>query len=223
VLLELFAELLERDHLQMPAGVIGVTGFEDAEARAKERFPALKVVRYEAETDGWVGVVEGTIRQISRAKASRDNATPLFGSAMAIVCALEDPELSSVLKNGWKWEPVRIAGDHTNYFQSVVDVKGTARSVVCASAARMGMPATAVLAAKIIQTFRPRIIAMPGIAAGVKGRTNLGDVIIADPSWDWGNGKWTSQNGEPQFMPAPHQIALHQEIRNKVSPRRSPS
>ncbi len=27
---------------------------------------------------------------------------------------------------------------------------------------------------------------MLGICAGVKGKTELGDVIVADPSWDWG-------------------------------------
>lgn len=53
----------------------------------------------------------------------------------------------------------------------------------------MGMPAAASLAMKMIMTFRPAFVGMVGVAAGVKGRTNFGDVIAADPTWDYGSGK----------------------------------
>lgn len=214
--LDLLQELLERDGLQMPAGIVGITGFEDAESRGRERFPAVPIVRYEVESDRWAGVLKGMIQQLARAKASKDAAEPAFGSDMAIVCALEDPELAAVLKNGWDWRAERVAGDSTSYFRADVLVEGRKRTVICASATRMGMPATAVLATKMIHAFRPKILAMTGITAGVKGRGNLGDVIVADPSWDWGNGKWTSEDGEPRFMAAPHQLPLEQEMRRRA-------
>ena len=57
---------------------------------------------------------------------------------------------------------------------------------------------------------------MTGITAGVPGKTRLGDVIAADPSWDWGSGKWVMQGKDLKFMPAPHQLGIEPEIRSKL-------
>jgi nucleoside phosphorylase len=79
----------------------------------------------------------------------------------------------------------------------------------------MGMPAAAVLATKMVRTFRPRFIAIVGIAAGVKDRSKIGDVIVADPCWDWGSGKWTLDGSETAFRPAPHQVGLNPRLREQ--------
>ena len=34
--------------------------------------------------------------------------------------------------------------------------------------------------------FRPRYLFMTGIMGGVEGKTNLGDLVVASPIWDWG-------------------------------------
>jgi nucleoside phosphorylase len=80
----------------------------------------------------------------------------------------------------------------------------------------MGMSAAAVLAMKMIITFRPRYISMSGITAGIPGKTRLGDIIVADPSWDWGSGKWIFKDGKISFLQSPHQMSLDTAIRNKL-------
>jgi hypothetical protein len=79
----------------------------------------------------------------------------------------------------------------------------------------MGMPAAAVLASKMIHHFRPRFLSMTGIAAAVAGEARFGDVMVADPAWDWGSGKWSIDNatGRSMFHPAPHQIPLSPSTR----------
>jgi nucleoside phosphorylase len=59
----------------------------------------------------------------------------------------------------------------------------------------------------MIHAFRPKYIAMVGIAAGVRDRVKYGDVIIANPCWDWGSGKHThrSSDGVARFAAAPFQ------------------
>lgn len=78
----------------------------------------------------------------------------------------------------------------------------------------MGMPAAAVLTSKMIAQFRPRFVAMVGICAGRKGKVELGDIIVADPSWDWGSGKITSKGNKPLFLPSPHHNELDVDLRS---------
>jgi nucleoside phosphorylase len=83
-------------------------------------------------------------------------------------------------------------------------------------AARMGMPPAASVASKMIHWFRPRFLGMTGIAAGVRTRVELGDIIAADPCWDWGSGKWSLQHDTPRFDAAPYQIGLDPWLRERL-------
>lgn len=71
--------------------------------------------------------------------------------------------------------------------------------------------------AKMISAFRPRYLAMTGILAGMPGECELGDIIVADPSWDYGSGKWRLEDGVPIFEPAPYQISLNSFVRGKLA------
>jgi nucleoside phosphorylase len=81
----------------------------------------------------------------------------------------------------------------------------------------MGMPAAAVLATKMILRFAPEVVAMPGIAAGVRGTVEIGDVMVADPAWDYGSGKWVDRDGIPGFETAPHQVGISPAVRTALT------
>src|SRR2546430_6280743 len=51
---------------------------------------------------------------------------------------------------------------------------------------------------------------MTGICAGIRGKTDIGDILVADPCFDWGSGKWLidPKSGELKFRPAPYQWRL---------------
>jgi nucleoside phosphorylase len=88
---------------------------------------------------------------------------------------------------------------------------------VAASASRMGMTAAAILSMKMINHFRPRYLAIVGILAGVGGRSSLGDIIAADPCWDWGSGKYQVKGRLRQFAAAPYQVNMNSFLRSKLS------
>ncbi|MGO9370908.1 MAG: hypothetical protein ACLQBD_02270, partial [Syntrophobacteraceae bacterium] len=86
--------------------------------------------------------------------------------------------------------------------------------VIAACAQQMGMPAAAVLSSKLIAQFRPRYLAMTGIAAGVKGGdAKLGDILIADQSWDYESGKHKIVAGKQVFEPDPRSIPRRVDIK----------
>lgn len=53
----------------------------------------------------------------------------------------------------------------------------------------MGMTQSSSLATRAILAFKPKLIAMVGICAGRKGKTNLGDIIVASSVFDYTAGK----------------------------------
>jgi nucleoside phosphorylase len=73
----------------------------------------------------------------------------------------------------------------------------------------MGMPASAVLATKMIRRFHPKLVAMVGIAAGAKSeKQGFGDVLAPDSTFDYGAGKLTSRDGKPHLEPDPDAIPI---------------
>ena len=91
--------------------------------------------------------------------------------------------------------------------------------MIAAHPPQMGMPAAAVTATKLIHNFHPKYLAMVGITAGIRSKVNLGDILIADPSWDWGTGKRVAvKNGyaiEPETLEErlhPSIVAMFQDV-----------
>ena len=77
------------------------------------------------------------------------------------------------------------------------------------------MVATSLLAAKLIQEIRPRFIVMPGICAGIQGKAQLGDVLLADTSWNWQSGKHSADELGPYFAAAPHPLHIPEFVRSR--------
>ena len=60
---------------------------------------------------------------------------------------------------------------------------------------------------------------MTGICAGVRGETNLGDVVVANPTWDYGSGKYsTDKDGKEVFEQSNYHFGLSSRIRGLLEP-----
>jgi nucleoside phosphorylase len=139
---------------------------------------------------------------------------------MAIVCALRVPELQKILKTGvgpWaeldltKEDPTRY---HRSYYTST---RGEKISVIAAAPNQMGMPATAVLTTKMIRKFNPRLVAMVGIAAGVRNDARgFGDILTPDCTFDYGAGKINSHDEKLHFSPDPNPISIDVRLRSRL-------
>jgi nucleoside phosphorylase len=148
----------------------------------------------------------------------RDVVVPEFGCDLCVVTALPEPEFTALKEVPWNWQRERENPEdpYTDYWGGFYTAGNRKRKVIAACSPRMGMPAAAILAAKMIHLFAPRYLAMVGILAGIRNKCSLGDVIAVDPSWDWGNGKWSEKDGIVAFEAAPHQIELDRSMRSKL-------
>lgn len=136
---------------------------------------------------------------------------------VAIITALFKTELESVLNLDGSWENKEIENDSTTYKVGVFKKGNISKKIVAVSAPQMGMVASSTLCIKLVKHFRPKYIIMPGIAAGVKGETNFGDILVADLTYDASSGKIITDNaGNKDFSPNPTPIPLNQDIKEKI-------
>jgi nucleoside phosphorylase len=159
----------------------------------------------------------------SPAPSSRDASTEepnAMSYDVAIVCALRKPELEKVLATGKQpWTSLPLdAGDPTQYRTTTFERTGRpALSVVAAAPSQMGMTASATLTTKMIQRFKPKLVAMVGIAGGVDPkRQGFGDILAPATTFDYGAGKLTVIDGKLHLSPDANPISIVPLLRERL-------
>jgi nucleoside phosphorylase len=103
------------------------------------------------------------------------------------------------------WKEVGDAR-HTHVYReaTMVTNSGANLRVIATTSTSMGLTAAAIATTHLILQFRPKLVAMIGIAAGTRsGGKQYGDVLVADPSIDYNSGKVVFENGVRGFQPDP--------------------
>jgi len=132
---------------------------------------------------------------------------------VAIVCALHEPEFSAVVRElggAERWRDSSVAGvDHQYLETDFARSSGAPLRIVAGVPSYMGLTATAVLSTQMLFLFRPRLLLMIGIAAGMTtGKQDFGDILVADPSVDFASGKLTELAGQELFQPDSRPLSL---------------
>lgn len=214
--LDLLFSLSAGDLANRPRHIVGITADDAAALRAGEDFNALTwaIVRYSPTADEWIAKIIACAQymQGNAAEAAVPSATNVD---VVIVCALPSPELEQVLKLPWSWctTPTMLPDATFVHHGSFVTHDGQRYTVAAAHASRMGMVSSALLSASLIQHLRPRVIAMTGICAGVRGKVDLGDVLLADPSWDFQSGKRVKAGDASRLSGRAHQLPAPERVR----------
>lgn len=178
---------------KMPKHIFIISEYEDAvdELMADPDRFYVQQIKYDASSAKWEEELTAYIKQIWRVQ---DDTAAERLYDIAILCALREPELDEILHLPFDWKPYHRPADSTNYHIGTYKEK----RIICAAAYEMGMPAASALAAKVAEHFKPEYIIMTGIAAGVdRKKLNYGDIIVADPCFDYGSGKRSYEKKEP--------------------------
>lgn len=216
--IDLLNEINSRDLYNIPQHVIAITGYIDVYNDIKSKLDNLMIhILYaDISSDEWSERLKTKINSIVCSKKNQNDLIHSYESLLTVVCALESPELDSILANGWHWDKLTFPSDDTVFYSCKLNIKDSIHTIYAAAAPHMGMPFAGVLSMKMINLFKPKYVAMTGITAGLKSKTKLGDIIAADPVWDWGSGKWTESDGKKIFQQEFYQLSLDVGIRNKI-------
>lgn len=211
----LLIELRDREIMKKPRQIIGLTAYEAEFKLLRSAFQdqSWAIVRYDESSSEWSEQLARSVRYLERVSSER--GTEAYKTDVVIISALEYPEYDAVRRNGWEWTSPEPLDDTTFYQKARFQSGDREFSAAAAYCPRMGMVAAALLAAKLIEALRPRYLAMPGICAGVKGRANYGDLIVADPCWDWQVGKHLVKDGVEEFAIQPEQLSIPATLRAK--------
>ncbi|WP_198133810.1 hypothetical protein [Anaeromyxobacter dehalogenans] len=209
-------ELLRRGRGPLPAHIVALTEYDDLASQHQKAFSGdlIYVVRFDRSSRAWSEAIGRKLLAIERSQAPRERGG--YDYDLAVVTALTRVELEAVLELPISWRRRNVPEDDTIYHEGCLKRAEGDLRVIAAAAPEMGMPATTALAMKMICGFRPRYIAMVGIAAGLKG--GFGDVLIADISWDYGSGKFKERpDGKGGvFEPGPTQLRLDARVRARL-------
>ncbi len=217
--LDVLHDISRDETYNRPRYIIGITAFEDVLTEFGGAFEEQlwSLIHYSDTTDRWISQLRlklDYIKAFKRSEHFSDGKT--YGTDLAIVAALDTVEFDAIKNLPCDWQPLRLNHDETRYLTGSIHTERGDFSVVAAAAPRMGMPASTALAAKIVHQFRPRYLGMVGICAGRAEKVKVGDIIVADPTWDWGSGKIQSEDKLPKFLPSPHQLDLDADLLSTI-------
>lgn len=159
------------------------------------------------------------LRTMTGLALSTVSDTDNFKSDVGIVCALQYPELEAVIEASGGHASWTVVGDarltHVYRETSITTVENKVLRLVATTSTSMGLTAAAIATTQLVHQFRPRLVAMIGIAAGThSSNKQFGDVLVADPSVDYNSGKVIAQGGIREFQPDPYPIGLHPRLRS---------
>jgi nucleoside phosphorylase/CheY-like chemotaxis protein len=217
---DLLTELVDRSTMRKPAHIIGLTAYDDALRDAGAAFVARTwtVIKFAFETNSWKDQIRACVRYIVGTVGQTTTRT--YKTDLCIITALANPEFDAVMRLDWEWDQAEPIDDNTFVRRGRFNSAGVVYKVTAANSARMGMVSAALLTAKIIEREAPRFVVMAGICAGVEGKANLGDVVVADPTWDWQSGKHFVEQEERGFAIAPEPIGVASFIRARLEQMR---
>jgi nucleoside phosphorylase/CheY-like chemotaxis protein len=210
---DLLREIHTRSGYKKPTCIIGLTEHPELIDKVDHAFSdrLWSLVLYSASTTEWSVRLGNKIEYLIEKSRAENNGTG-YAVDLGIITALDVPEFQGLISLS-EWQANQVNEDSTHYWKTTFSAGEKNINVVAAHAPQMGMPATSVAATKMIYQFRPKYLAMVGISAGIPEQTNIGDLVVADPCWDWGNGKFISTPTGSQFAPDPMQERLHPFIR----------
>ncbi|MCO6446227.1 MAG: hypothetical protein J5I67_01170 [Ignavibacterium album] len=206
--------------LNPPIHIVGLTAFSEYINQYSEVFSKYlwHLIEYKADESDWKEKLKEILFHLIKVRV--DFLNPIhfkYDFDIAIIAALNEPELGQLLRLPAEWTPHTIENDATQYNIGYFQKGGKKLKVVCASAPQMGMIASATLAMKVINSFKPKYLAMTGIAAGYSNsEINFGDILVADQSYDGTSGKIVdSGDGDEIFEPNPTPIPLDADLKEK--------
>lgn len=200
-----------------PLYVIGITSNEETYNKAKDAFDKeLIPLNLWTFDDNWkkqfISKIQYLIKLSNTFKPINSNKVDV-----AIVTAVDD-EYNALNQLPIDWVDIEIKNDPGIYsLGSFLDENGQAHKILKTKLPEMGMSAASYVTTKVINVFEPDSLLMVGICGGRAGKVNLGDIIVAERTWDYGSGKIElDDSGKLHLLAEPHQCTLNPILKGNI-------
>ena len=206
----LLREVLESDHIQSPADIVGITHDESALAvLAKDVGQHLMAVIAEGGGGDWRRQLGDRIRYCKKSAAARQiSYRSQYDYSVCLVTAL-DKELSP-FRTMLEFSPEKRMPNAQGFVFR--DSLGAMQRGVAYAIGRAGVARAAVKVQELLDSFRPQFLIMSGFCGGVEDKLKLGDIAIFENVFDWDYGKWKSGSDQTvEFLARPEPISIRDD------------
>lgn len=170
------------------------------------------LLRYRDDTTSFLDDLVSIAQYVQKAQAGQAEKNPEVD--VLIITALPEPEFLAVERALPSLGPVRPLDVRQYYRLGELTLSETRKlSVAVAHCERMGPVHAAVSTSKLCQALKPELVVMAGICAGYPKKTSLGDVVAAETSWLWQDGKFSAVDGASGFQESPHQVHVSPAVK----------
>ena len=159
--------------------------------------------------------VEARLSQTGHQIFQIQNESPID---VVVVCALHDPEMQAVFSLSGVCSSFHISDDPQTYHRtSWTTENNQIIQVLIAAPNQMGLTAAGILSAKIVLCFRPKLVIMAGIAAGVHtDKQGFGDIVTPEHTFDYGAGKSVGAAGSEEVIPSPQPLSIQARLLGRL-------
>lgn len=213
--IEILNKITELDSINKPLNIIGITAHDENYNEVETVFnqKLWHLIKYDKSSMDWKNCILNKVIYAYEAKQTLFKNYNISEKRMKVDCAIITAvpnEWNQLLRCGLDWKEYTEANDPTQYYYADFEKEGDVIRILSAKQSQMGMAAASMLTTKIINKFSPMLICMIGIAAGRKGEVKIGDIIVADESWDYGSGKIKPNEGSKgiSFSSEIHQLSI---------------
>lgn len=190
VSIDFLRQIVEDETSPAPRHILGITAQLEALRDHEDSFRRMttQILHVEVGSTAWAESLTLLLKRMqSELTKSHD-----FGFEVCVQTALRTPELQAVLETwGADWGPEKFLVRGVLVREGILKAGEKLLRVACAHSTQMGPLATAHLASALLHEYRPQILGMSGICGGIADGISIGDVVVAEKSWDWQSGKWT--------------------------------
>ena len=201
-----------------PLCTLGITSNEESYEVAKETFEKsfIPLVIWQEDNTRWKEKFIAKIKYISRLS---ENYLPInINKVDTVIMATVDDEFMALDTLPIDWQDFKINNDPLIYAKAVIKTANNCeRTILKVKLPEMGMSAASHVTTKLIQLFEPDSLVMIGICGGKKDEVNLGDIIVAEKTWDYGSGKIkTDDEGNIHFAALPNKINIDAQLKSEI-------
>lgn len=122
-----------------------------------------------------------------------------------IICALEKEA------NAFQYTQYQLSETFNSNGLSCRELTLDKDVILLVTAPRMGLVTAAIVTTQVIERFKPKLVCMSGICAGINGSAKIYDTIIFDNCYQHDFGKWTSEGFKTEIIPVQldHKLRVH--------------
>lgn len=190
--IELLRQIVEDGTSPAPRHILGMTASLDTLTKFEDEFSSLvtQILHVSPGQGQWQEALNAFLMLLKRIEEARE----ANDYDVCVLNALRIPELEAVLET-WpmQLESEKFLSRNILYRSGVMTLDGVERRVACAHLSQMGPIASAHATTALLHEFRPRVLLMTGICGGFSEHVKIGDVVVAEKSWDWQAGKWSDK------------------------------